>query len=213
MAECCDPRGCDEVFGTNFARQMAKRFRRRGLDATARRMVDFLAADGLRGATVLDIGGGVGEIGIELLKRGAAKVTTLELSAAYDGEARRLAEEAGVSDRAHRRVADLAASPEEVGPADLVVLHRVVCCYPDYVRLLSVAANHSRRRLVFSHPPRHAFSRVVVTLQNAALRIMRQEYRAFVHPPDAMAQVAIDQGMRSVLVAGGTVWQVRGLVR
>ena len=213
MADCCDPRGCDQVFGANFARQMAKRFRRRGLDATARRMVDFLAIDGVRGATVLDIGGGVGEIGIELLKRGAAKVTTVELSSAYDGEARRLAEEAGVSDRAHRRVADLAASPEEVGPADLVVLHRVVCCYPDYVRLLSVAANHSRRRLVFSHPPRHALSRGMVAMQNAVLRIMGQQYRAFVHPPGAMAQAAVAQGMRSALVGRGMVWQVRGLVR
>ena len=45
--------------------------------------------------------------------------------------------------------------------ADVVVLHRVVCCYPDYERLLGAAADHSRRLLVFSHPPRNVASRAI----------------------------------------------------
>ena len=129
MSGCCDPRGCDQMFGDGFARHVARKFRRRGLDAVAGRMVDFLAADGVAGATVLDVGGGVGEIGIELLRRGAARATTLELSPAYDEEAWRLAREAGVADRVRRRQVDIAATPAAVEAADLVVLHRVVCCY------------------------------------------------------------------------------------
>jgi hypothetical protein len=46
-----------------------------------------------------------------------------------------------------------------VAPADLVILHRVVCCYPDYERLLTAAADHARRALVFSYPPRNPLSR------------------------------------------------------
>jgi hypothetical protein len=49
--------------------------------------------------------------------------------------------------------------PEAVEPADMVVLHRVVCGYPDYERLLGAAADHARRALVFSYPPRNAPSR------------------------------------------------------
>jgi hypothetical protein len=37
MGQCCDPRGCDEFFGGGFARRMAARYRKRGLDRTARR--------------------------------------------------------------------------------------------------------------------------------------------------------------------------------
>jgi len=73
-------------------------------------MVDFLAGNGLDGATVLEIGGGVGEIGIELLRRGAASVTNVELSSAYDVEARRLADRAGVAERVHRLIVDVAAT-------------------------------------------------------------------------------------------------------
>ena len=45
---------------------------------------------GLEGATVLEIGGGVGEIQIELLKSGAARAVNLELSPAYEAEATEL---------------------------------------------------------------------------------------------------------------------------
>ena len=118
-------------------------------------MVAFLERGGLDGLTVLEIGGGVGEIALELLKRGARGAVNLELSPAYDAEAEQLVLEAGLEGRAVRRLHDLAVDPDGAEPADIVVLHRVVCCYPDYVRLLTAAAQHARRMLVFSHPPRN----------------------------------------------------------
>ena len=57
---------------TAVRQSRAARYRRRGLDRTARRMVDLLTEAGIDGATVLEIGGGVGEIELELLERGAA---------------------------------------------------------------------------------------------------------------------------------------------
>ena len=213
MAGCCDPRGCERMFGAGFARHVAKKYRRRGLDAAAGRMVDFLAAEGLAGASVLEIGGGIGEIGVELLERGAERATTLELSSAYDDEARRLAEAKGVADRAHRRVTDIATSADDVEQADLVVLHRVVCCYPDYERLLGAAADHCRSRLAFSHPPRNIISRAVLATQNATFRLSGREFRAFAHPPAAMVGVVVAHGMRAVMAHPGRIWQVEGLAR
>jgi magnesium-protoporphyrin O-methyltransferase len=70
VAGCCNPRGCDRFFTPRFARRVAARYRKKGLDETARRMVQFLELRGIEGASVLEIGGGVGEIQIELLKRG-----------------------------------------------------------------------------------------------------------------------------------------------
>lgn len=213
MAGCCDPRGYDKVFGAGFAKRTAKKYRRRGLDPAARRMVDFLAAEGLSGATVLEIGGGVGNIGVELLRRGAESATTLELSSSYEEEARRLAREAGVADRVHRRVVDIVAEPDGVAPADLVVLHRVVCCYPDHERLLGAAADHCRSRLAFTHPPRNLFSRGLLAGENAMLALMRRDFRAFVHPPAAMVEVVAARGFRPAYDHPGRIWQVKGLAR
>src|SRR4051794_5286178 len=117
MAPCCDPRGCDAFFGSRFAGRMAARYRKRGLDRTSRRIVDFLERRGVDGATVLEIGGGVGEIQLELLKRGAARAMNLELSPAYDDDARALLAEAGFGqERAERRLHDIAVDPEGVEP-------------------------------------------------------------------------------------------------
>ena len=192
---------------------MAKKYRKRGLDKTARRMVAFLEERGVEGATVLEIGGGVGEIQIELLERGATHTTNLELSPGYDEEATRLLQEHGLVGKADRRLHDIAAEPETVGSADVVVLHRVVCCYPDYERLLGAVAEHARYAVVFSYPPRNLVSRTWVTGANLALRIMRREYRTFAHPPRAMLAVLEQRGLRETFARHSLVWQVAGLER
>ena len=65
------------MFNDRFAHRMAARYRKKGLDKTARRMVELLTQRGVQGATVLEIGGGVGGIQLELLQRGAASATNL----------------------------------------------------------------------------------------------------------------------------------------
>jgi len=192
---------------------MAKRYRKKGLDATARRMVEFLEGRGIEGATVLEIGGGVGEIQIELLKAGAAHAVNLELSPGYDEEAERLLHEAELEGRVDRRLHDIAVDPEGVEAADVVLLHRVVCCYPDYERLLGAAAQRARRFLVFSYPPRNAISRLFVTVENLVFRVLRKEYRSFTHPPSAMLGVLAERGLRRTFEHHTLVWQVAGLER
>jgi 2-polyprenyl-3-methyl-5-hydroxy-6-metoxy-1,4-benzoquinol methylase len=213
MASCCNPRGCDRFFTPRFARRVAERYRKRGLDRTARRIVEFVEARGIEGATVLEVGGGVGEIQIELLKRGAARATNLELSSAYEEEAARLLRENGFEERAERRLVDIAVDPDVVGAADVVVLHRVVCCYPDYERLLGTVAEHARRLVVFSYPPRNAASRLFVACANLVFRLLRREFRSFVHPPGAMLAVLDERGLRKTFAEHTLVWQVAGLER
>jgi magnesium-protoporphyrin O-methyltransferase len=210
---CCDPRGCDQFFGARFARRMAKRYRKRGLDKPARQIVAFLQQRDLEGATVLEIGGGVGELQLELLKRGAHRTVNLELSPAYDDEALRLAHNSGLQDRVERRLHDIAVDPAGVEEADVVVLHRVVCCYPDYEQLLGAAADHARRLLAFSHPPRNPISRAIVAAQNLGFRARGREFRTFAHPPAAMLAVAQHRGLQHTFTHHGLPWQVAGLER
>jgi magnesium-protoporphyrin O-methyltransferase len=201
------------MFTARFARRTANRYRKRGLDKTARRMVELVAQNGLQGATVIEIGGGVGDIQVELLKRGAARTTNLELSPAYEAEAQRLLADAGLTGRADRRIVDIAASPTEVEPADVVVLHRVVCCYPDHAKLLGAAADHARRQVVFSHPPRNAVARAIIGMQNLFLRLSGSEFRVFAHPPAALLRVLSDHGLQPTTVGSARVWQIAAAAR
>ena len=103
--------------------------------------------------------------------------------------------------------------PSVGGPADLVVLHRVVCCYPDYERLLGAAADHARRALVFSYPPRNLLSRAFYGVFNPVMRLTRSSFRGFAHPPDAMLGVLEDHGLRRTYKGRSRIWQVAGLER
>lgn len=171
-------------------------------------MADWLESQGIQGATVLDIGGGVGELGLELVRRGATRATTLELSAAYDGPAAALAAETGLTERVERRIGDIAADGSVAEPADVVVLHRVVCCYPDAERLLAAAAEHARRAVVLSHPGRNALTRATLAVDNLVPWLLRREYRAFVHSPAEMAQVLRGHGFTPERLHRGPIWEV-----
>jgi 2-polyprenyl-3-methyl-5-hydroxy-6-metoxy-1,4-benzoquinol methylase len=213
MTGCCRPRGYERMFNPRFARRRANRYRRRGLDRTARRMVALLPRQDVAGASVLEIGGGVGEIQLELLERGAARATNLELSAAYETEARQLLRAAGLEHRAQRRLVDIALDGASVEPADVVVLHRVVCCYPDHATLLAAAAEHARRAVVFSFPPRNLLSRALVATQNRIFRLRGSEFRVFVHPPRELLAVLAAHGMHPVTVGRSGLWKVALVTR
>ena len=82
-----------------------------------------------------------------------------------------------------RRHLDLARHPEEVQAHDIVILHRVVCCYPDFDLLLQAAADHATRLLVFSHPPRNLVSRFALNVMVAVL---------ISGSPDGLPSIVID---------------------
>ncbi len=213
MGDCCDRDSYGARFSERFARRTARRYRRRGLTPSASDLVAFLAAHGLRGASVLEIGGGVGHLQIELLRAGAAHVTNLEISDSYEAEAAALLAEAGLAGRVTRRLVDIAESPGDVAPADLVLLHRVVCCYPDYERLLTAAGHHAGRALAFSHPPANVVTRLLVGAENLLRRVRRDPFRNFVHPPDDMVRVLERQGLSPTLSKRSRGWNVVGVAR
>jgi len=112
-----------------------------------------------------------------------------------------------------RLLRDIAVEGGDIEPADVVVLNRVVCCYPDYERLLTAAADHARRLVVFSYPRRNPISRCVVGVENLGLRVLRRQFRTFAHPPAAMLAVLKERGLRPSFDHHGRVWWVAGLER
>ena len=141
MTGCCARHGQEEFFGEKTAANDARKYRRKGPDPMARSLARRAAARGVEGASVLEIGGGVGQVALELLKEGAASAEVVELLPAYEPYVRSLASEAGVAERISFRTADLVAEPTSAAPVDVVVMNKVVCCTPDGVAL----AGHRRR--------------------------------------------------------------------
>lgn len=211
--DCCGP-AYDKKFGDRFARRVARRYERRGLTRPSKAVVDFLADRGISGATVLEIGGGVGQLQVELLLHlGALRAVNLEISNGYEPEAAELLERSGLNDRVDRRLLDIAQAPDDVASADVVVLHRVVCCYADYARLLMAAADKANRLLVFSYPPRNVLTVARTTWNNAMRRMRGDSFRTFVHPPRDMWSVVEEAGLHRSYRWRGLGWRVVGFER
>ncbi|GAC1333243.1 MAG: hypothetical protein NVSMB17_13420 [Candidatus Dormibacteria bacterium] len=208
MSDCCTPRGYRRLFSEKSAYAAARRYRKKGLDATSRRIVDLLVAEGVEGKSVLEVGGGVGAIQLELLRAGARRATSIELTPTYEGAAAELIAEGGFTDRVERRVVDFVDAATEVEAADIVVLNRVVCCYPDMPRLVGAAAAHTAGRLVLSFPKRRLWTRALLAIGNAGMRLTRREFHVFIHPPSAIREVAGAHGLRVRSDRAGIFWEV-----
>jgi 2-polyprenyl-3-methyl-5-hydroxy-6-metoxy-1,4-benzoquinol methylase len=208
MSACCSS-GYDKFFGPRLARRNARRYRKRGLDDTARRLVDELASRGVTGASALEVGGGVGAIELELLKEGVERSTIVELSHGYDEEAETLAREAQLEERIERRHGDFVEQEALVDPADVVVMHKVVCCYPDPEKLVGAAARHSRRLLALSFPRDDAWwLRLAVRIGNVWFRLIGG-IETFLHEPARVVAIAESAGLRAVLhERSGRIWRV-----
>lgn len=211
MSACCAPR-YQKVFSKRLARRDARRYRRKGLDKTAQLMVDRLAERGVSDATVLEVGGGVGAIDIELLKAGAREATVVELSGEYDAEAAGLLTENGLEGRVARRHGDFVEVERDVDAADVVVMHRVVCCYPDPESLVGAAAGHARRLIALSFPRDTWWIRVGWYAVDAWFRLVYR-FASFVHPRERILAAAEALGFAPVHEQSGRLWHVAVLER
>lgn len=213
MSDCCTPKGYRQIFSEKNARKEARRYRRMGLDGTSRRIFDVIKMRGVEGRTLLEVGGGIGAVEIELLKVGMAKAVNVELTPTYESAAGELLGEAGLVDRVQRRVMDFAESGTEVEPADVVIMNRVICCYPDMPKLAGAAAQHARDVLVMSFPNDRWWTRLGLTITNLGFRIIGMQFRVFMHSPNLIVAAVEQHGFTRRLNERGLLWQVAALER
>jgi magnesium-protoporphyrin O-methyltransferase len=212
VAGSCCARDYETFFGRRIAARDARRFRRHGLRGSARALAE-LSGD-VRGASVLEVGGGVGAIELELLAAGAERATNVELSGEYESAAAELLADRGVTERVDRRIGDFVAAADTVAPHDVVVMHRVVCCYPDVDALVGAAAARTRRRLVLTYPQERAIVRAGLWLVNAILRLRGSTFRVYVHPVRRIDAVAGAHGLELVARRQhGLLWESAAFAR
>jgi len=208
MTRCHQCATADQ-FDPARARRDLRRFQRRGPDAPTRHLLVAVQARSLPPQpTLLDIGGGVGAIHHVLLEHGFSQATHIDASSACLASAADEARRLGHADRVQFQLAEFPAEGSTVPPADVVTLDRVVCCDPDYARMLGAAANHARHLLAFSYPRPRWLTRLVVAGGNGVRRLLGRGFRTYVHPPTRMRAVLEGAGMRQAWAGGTWTWAV-----
>jgi magnesium-protoporphyrin O-methyltransferase len=213
VSDCCTPKGYRTIFSEKSAQSEAKRYRRKGLDKLSRRIAELIKKGGIEGRTMLEVGGGIGAIELELVTAGAARATSVELTPTYEEAASELLRERNLGDRVERRLGDFVEAGTDLEAADIVILNRVVCCYPDMPKLVSAAAERTRSTLVLTFPNNRWWTRLGLSLVNLVFRLLRVQFQIFMHPPDRILAEAERHGLRARLSQPGLVWQLAAFDR
>jgi SAM-dependent methyltransferase len=207
---CCERKGgFADVFTDDSAKKDADRYRRRGLPPRAQRLVAAIeATTPLEGSSLLEIGVGAGAVTIELLKRGAARAVGVDAVAAQLAAARSLATDMNVADRLEFVLGDFTATADLVQNADVVILDRVVCCYPDWRTLLGAAASRAQSAIALTYPRDVWWMRLVARSMNLWWRLLRSEFRFHVHPVHELHALVASQGLTPRVHARYFAWEV-----
>lgn len=198
MGGCCRPGDLDDVFDARRAERKARDYERRGVGGDSRRIVDLVRDRMPSGYTVLEVGGGVGEIPLELLKDGAASAVNVELATTYEAAASALIDRHGLTGRVERRLGDFVAAAGEIAQADVVVMNRVVCCDARPEAMVGAAAARARRLLVITIPVERWWIRLGLGVANLFLAFRGVAFRGYVHPTRTVVAAAERQGLRLV---------------
>ncbi len=207
MSDCCDPGVYRHLFNSKEAKRSVKGYRKKGLDPMAAAIVDFLSSEGVAGMELLEVGGGIGAIEIELFKHGLEKAINIELSAGYDETAAALAAEEGVTDRIQRRIGDFVEIQDEVQPADIVLANRVVCCYPFMERMMSAFVSKTGKYLALVYPREKWYVRSGLKIAELFLRIRGCGFRPYVHPVSEIERIAEEGGLHVRHRDSTAIWQ------
>ena len=206
-----DPVRTNEIAETfdELAHDRCCKYKSKGLTSSTEVLLGLLTESGLVGKTLLDIGCGTGFFALETLRQGASSCIGVDLSSAAIHEANEFAKESGLQDRAKFEVADAASTQHA---ADIVVMDKVLCCYPDAGSLLKTASASSSELLGFVVPRDEGLMkpgmRVGIGLINLVERLRRTGFRLYLHPLRSLDTLLVDNGFQKSSKTKSRFWLV-----
>jgi len=207
-----DPVQTKEIAETfdDLAHDRCCKYKSKGLTASTEVLLNFLTENGLVGRTVLDIGCGTGFFALETLRQGASSCVGVDLSSAAIKEANDYAKESGFQDRAEFHVGNAASTQHP--SSDIVVMDKVLCCYPDADPLLRTASSSSNDLLGFVVPRDEGLMkpmmRIGIGLINLVERLRKTGFRLYLHPLRSVNKILVDNGFEQSSKAKSRFWLV-----
>lgn len=204
----CQCQGIEDVFSQEHAVKELKRYRSEGPARTTRMLVDSIKALGVAGLSLLDIGGGVGAVQHALLDAGVKKVTDVDASSAYLSTAIEETKRRGYKEATSFRHGNFVELAPDIAPADIVTLDRVICCYNDMEKLVSLSAARADKIYGIVFPRDTWYMKIGLALANFFLWLQGNPFRGFSHPTREVEAIIQSQGLKRKFYNQTLIWQV-----
>jgi 2-polyprenyl-3-methyl-5-hydroxy-6-metoxy-1,4-benzoquinol methylase len=210
---CTQCAGIAQEFDARVARRDLRRYRKRGASKTTTWLLDMVVGEGVRGATFLDVGGGVGALQHGLVRAGAAAGIHADASPAYLAAAREESKRLGHAERIRSLEGDFVALASEIEPVDVVTLDRVICCYDDLEALVDASATRAKRVYGLVFPRERLTMRVGAWILNRVQRMRRRAFKVYLHPLDAVEARIESHGLLKRFHRRSFLWHVQVYTR
>jgi len=202
---CC---GADTFFNEKEARKQLKRYRKKGPRKTSYNLIQGIKSIKNGSNSLLDIGGGIGVVHLEMIKDGISRVTNIDASSSYLKLARDESERQNVQDKINYFQGDFLDEQKTLNKHDIVVLDKVICCYPYMPDLLNASINNSNKILALVYPKSNILGKIIFAMGNITLKIKGNPFRIFLHSNQNVRNKIEKAGFHRVFYKTVYLWNV-----
>ncbi len=211
MASCCYSEEYERFFDSREAARVVRRYLKHGLTGSAADLVESVAEAGMDVKTVIEVGGGAGQILADLLRRGEAAGVSIDMSPQWDGAAAELINKLQLTERIDRRTGDFVDMATDLPGGDVVIMHRVLCCYPHWDAMLDATLSLRPRVIAFTIPHERITMRGFAAVSNWLQKLRRRNFRVFIHPHGAMLDRLSAAGYQILADRSRPIWRTVAL--
>lgn len=205
--ECCTK--YDRIFDQKYANKNLKRYRKKGLEKSSQQVVDFLKGK-INGWTVLEIGGGLGYLGMELVKNGAQSALEIDISNSYLNKAKLLRSELGLDDSVDFKIMDFIEHYRDLSDQDIVVSDKVICCLPNYQEFIEAGTTRAKKYYALVYPRESGIYKVFGAVLNWFSQFLNKYkgFKFFIHSHRDINNLITQKGFTKVFDTRKGVWRI-----
>jgi len=213
MSCCCPHSNSANRFFSRFAGGYRKRFEKQGFEPSQKQLLEGLEQAGYQQASILEIGSGVGHLHQTMLERGAMSAVGVDLASKMIEEARHWAEDRELADRTEYVEGDFMEINESLPSAEITVLDKVVCCYPDADGLVHSSLSKTSRVYALTYPRERWYVHLAMGFVTLAMKIIRSDFRPYVHAPERIEQWITQSGFDKQYQNNNAFWLTQVYVK
>jgi len=202
---CC---GAENLFNQKQANKDLKKYRKKGPNKTTKKLLAALFNEEINNLSHLDIGGGIGAIQHELLKKGISKTTDIDASTAYIEKAKELMQQNGTTQQMEFIFGDFIDFHQHIDKHDIVTLERVVCCYPHVTDLINNSTSKANKYYALVYPMDGFLSKSVNKLAHLYLKLKKNPFRTYVHSEKMMHELICKNGFENIYYGNVFPWKI-----
>ena len=204
---CCQCAGIEKEFNDKYVNKAVKGYYKKGSAKNTKMLISMLKETGVKGETLLDIGGGVGAIQIELFKEGLKNALAVDASPAFLNAAKKESKSQGFEDLIKYYQGNFVDLAKDLENTSIVTLDKVICCYDDMEALVKLSAKNAQLYgLIF---PRDTWwVKTAFAFSNFFLWISRSPFRIFIHNSEKVNSLINEVGLKKKKHSYTGMWQV-----